>query len=300
MGSHLLRRLATSGAEVAALVRAEANLQRLGGHASGVRLMRGDLQKPCSFSRELNAFKPDYVFHLAAYGASYSQREMGPAVNINVLGMVNLLRALKKTTCQKIINIGSGLEYGSVEGEITEGLPPSPVCIYGSTKAAATLVAHQLARQYGMGIVTLRPFAVFGEGEDRTKFFCHVILSLLEGKDVALTGCEQYRDFCYVENIIDGIIAAAENELLQNEILNIASGRSHPLKHYVELIFKHCPGSSRPLYGAIPYRPDEIWQQRPSIDKIKSLLAWEPRVSLEEGINKTVNWYRERGPRDPF
>ena len=293
IGSHLLKRLLSCGADTAALVRKSADLWRLGDYCRNVRLIKGDLRDPHSFSREIAAFKPEYVFHLAAYGANYMHQDIMSAVSVNTVGIVNLIQAIKNIPCRKLINVGSGLEYGKIEGAITEDTVPRPAGVYGSTKAAATLIAHQMASENNIGIVTLRPFAVFGEAEDRTKFFCHVILSLLENKDVALTGCEQHRDFCYVENTIDGIMLAAKSDHVDNEIFNIAGGASYPLKHYVELIFKYTKSNRRPLYGAIPYRKNEIWYPLPRTSKIKSLLTWEPRVPLEEGIKKTIEWYKK-------
>jgi nucleoside-diphosphate-sugar epimerase len=142
-------------------------------------------------------------------------------------------------------------------------------------------------------MVTLRPFGIFGEGEEPHKLFCHIILNVLQNKDVDLTPCEQFRDYCYIGNIIDGLILAAQNKRIHNEIFNIGSGEGYPLKYHVELIFKHLKTDRKPNFGALSYREDERLNPQPAINKIKSKLFWEPEISLEEGIIRTINWYRQ-------
>ena len=117
-------------------------------------------------------------------------------------------------------------------------------------------------------------------------------MRVLQNKEVNLTLCNQLRDYCYIENIIDACILAVENTTVQNDIFNIGSGTIHPLKYYVELLFKHLNTNSRPNYGAISSRANERWIPEADVHKIKESLSWEPRINIEEGIIKTINWYK--------
>jgi nucleoside-diphosphate-sugar epimerase len=188
--------------------------------------------------------------------------------------------------------MGSCAEYGDRKDFMSETMYLEPVSIYGSTKACSTILAHQIAKENNISIATIRPFGVFGEAEERHKVFCHIILTALEGKDVPLTLCEQYRDYCYVENIIDALILAAKSSAVKSEIFNAGSGVSYPLKHYVNLIFKYLDIDRKPIYGAVPYRKNEIWGPKPDISKVKSMLHWKPRIDLEQGIKRTVQWFK--------
>ncbi|MED2955824.1 NAD(P)-dependent oxidoreductase, partial [Bacillus thuringiensis] len=235
---------------------------------------------------------PDYIFHLAAYGVNSAHTDYMHAIETNIIGTCNIIQAAKLVNCKKIINFGSSSEYGNKMEPIHENMLLTPVDIYGSTKAAATILAHQIASENSINLITLRPFGIFGESEEPHKIFSYIILQVLQNKDVNLTFCNQLRDYCYIENIIDACILAVENTTVQNEIFNIGSGTIYPLKHYVELLFKHLKTNSRPNYGAIPSRTNERWVPEADVQKIKNSLSWEPRINIEEGIIKTVNWYK--------
>lgn len=117
-------------------------------------------------------------------------------------------------------------------------------------------------------------------------------MSILEDKEVRLTSCEQLRDYCYIENIIDGLILSAKSKLKCN-IFNIAHGSLFPLKYYVDMIFKHMKTNRIPLYGTLESRKNEMWSPAADISKIQNELGWSPRIGLEDGIIKTIKWYEE-------
>jgi nucleoside-diphosphate-sugar epimerase len=123
--------------------------------------------------------KPDYVFHMSAYGVDSRQKDWFVAAETNILGIVNLMNILKQTGCEKFLNIGSCMEYGDKKEIIREDATLEPFNIYGSTKAAATIMAHQLAAENGIDIVTLRAFGIFGENEGSHKFFPHILCRCL-------------------------------------------------------------------------------------------------------------------------
>ena len=292
IGSHLTKRLLQEGAKVSVIDRTFANTWRIKDEVSQIDLYAVDIADSVVLDKYIKAAKPDYFFHLAAYGVDSAQKEYSTAARVNIMGTINILNSLKDIGCEKFINMGSCAEYGDQKEVMNEAMCPQPVSIYGSTKASATILAHQIAAEIGMDIVTLRPFGIFGEGEERHKIFSHIILSILEDEDVNLTLCEQHRDYCYVENIIDGLIMAATSKNVKNEIFNIGNGISYPLKHYVNLIFKNINTQKKPNYGAVPYRKNEMWNPRPDISKIKTMLNWNPRINLEDGLINTINWFK--------
>jgi nucleoside-diphosphate-sugar epimerase len=183
------------------------------------------------------------------------------------------------------------MQYGNKLMPIKETEHYSPSNIYGSTKGAAKIIAHQIANENNIDIATIIPFGVFGEGEGSHKFFPHVILSVLGGKSIELSPCEQYRDYCYIDNIIDGFMMAAANENVKNEIFNIGSGEVHQLKHFVNLTVEAMKCKSDIKYGAVEYRKNDLWSPQPDISKITEVLGWSPKVSLSEGIDRTIEWF---------
>lgn len=292
IGSHLIKRLILEDCKIFILERKNSNPWRIENILNNVKVLEADISSYEEVNKCIENTKPEFVFHLAAYGVDSSKKEYVKAVNTNILGIVNLLSALKKIECKKVVTLGTCAEYGHRTEVMKEDMRLMPVSVYGSTKACSTILAHQIASENNISIVTLRPFGIFGEGEATHKIFTHIILSILKNEDVKLTKCEQYRDYCYVENIVDGILLAAKNNNVKNDIFNIATGEAHKLKFYVELILKHINTSKRPLYGAVPYRKNEMWAPRADVRKIKEVLNWEPKVSLEDGIIRTINWYK--------
>ena len=293
IGSHLVRRLLQEKAQVAVLVRETSNPWRVNDLLKDIRVFIANIQDTMSVLNVVLEYSPDYIFHLAAYGVISSQTSFKDALQINVLGTVNIVNAAKEAGCEKMINLGSSSEYGDKGTPIHEEMVLAPVDIYGSTKAAATLIAHQIAQETSTPIVTLRPFGIFGEMEDTHKLFGYIIKSLVSNQEVKLTSCEQFRDYCYVGNLIDGMVLAALEPSVKNEIFNIGSGQAFPLKHFVTLIFNNIQTHQKPQYGAIADRINERNCPLPDINKIKKRLDWKPEITLEEGIIKTINWYKQ-------
>jgi nucleoside-diphosphate-sugar epimerase len=292
IGSHLVKRMVLEGANVTIIVRESADLWRIVDQLSDIHVIKGDLKDDELVSKTVTTAMPHYVFHLAAYGVDFRQQDYIEAAKSNILGTINLLNAIRKIGgCSKFLYAGTSMQYGNKEGLITEEMKLEPANIYGSTKASATLIAHQIAAENNIGIITLIPFGVFGENEGSHKFFPHIILSILDQKDVDLTKCEQYRDYCYIENIVDGFLLAALDTKHTNDIFNIGSGKINQLKYYVDLIFKYINTSCKPNYGAIEYRKNDLWRPQPDVSKLMEGLGWQPRISLEDGLQRTIDWY---------
>lgn len=296
IGSHLVARMLQENANVYAFIKSESDIWRLKEVINDLRVFHVDLRNPKEINKHLLQVKPDYVFHTAAYGVDSRQNNPFAAAETNIMGTLNLIESIAGVGCAKFINIGSGAEYGRKSGLIREESPLDPVNIYGSTKAAATIIAHQLARRYSLDIVTLRAFSIFGEKEAGYRFFPYIILSLIKNKEPNLTGCIQYRDYSYVKNLIGGLILAATSDL-KNEILNFASGAVHQLKYYVDAIYKLMNPDKKPSFGAALYRANELWKVEPDISRIRELLNWEPKISFFEGLEETICWYQQNAKR---
>ncbi|AHA75651.1 NAD-dependent epimerase/dehydratase family protein [Bacillus thuringiensis] len=292
IGSHLVKRLLKEGAHVFILAREHANLWRLKKVLKNIQVWNGDIINAVEVQTIVKQIQPDYVFHLAADTEHSLQDNSISKIKTNIIGTTNIMEAVRLIGCKKVINLGSSSEYGVTINTINENTPLNPQEIYGITKAAATQIAHHIAERSKINIVTLRPFNIFGEGASSKNLFTYIILQLIRDKEVHLTHCTQTRDYCYIENIVTGLILAATNTGIKNEIFNIGSGETHPLKFFVEKIFQHFNSQRKPLYGHIPYSLQERLEVTSDVQKIKNKLNWKVVVSLEEGIKNTINWYK--------
>lgn len=293
LGSHIVERMISQNADLSVIVRESSDLWRIEEHIKGIRIFNADMQDFTAIYECVKTIRPDVIFHMAAYGVDSRQKDVFTAIYSNLLGTVNILVSAGKAGCPRLINSGTSMQYGNKEGKVDEDASYNPNNIYGSTKAASTIMAHQLAADLGIGIVTIIPFGVFGEKEGSYKFFPHVILSALNNREINLTSCEQYRDYCYVENIIDGFLIAAQAQQIKSEIFNIGNGFTQPLKYYVDLIIKEVNSAAKINYGVLEQRKNDLWNPLPNVGKINGTLGWKPKISIEDGIRSTVRWYKE-------
>lgn len=292
IGSHMVQRMVRENADVSILTRETSDLWRIDEVLKDICIYKVDLRDAELVDKYVKQVKPEYVFHMGAYGVDARQRGVLEAVNTNIVGTINLLTSSASAGCRKFINTGSCAEYGDKTEIISEDATLCPLSIYGSTKASAVIIAHQMAHDRDIDIITLRSFGVFGENEGSHKFFPYLILSALKNREVNLTLCEQYRDYCYIENIMDAFVLAAQNQSVRNELYNIGSGVVHKMKHFVDLVYSHMGVAKKPNYGAVPYRENEMWRQQADVNKIKKELGWEPKIGLEEGVIRTIDWFR--------
>ncbi len=289
LGYHLIKKLFQLNFDIHVLDLPNCSTKRISPFMSKIKLYHQDIthtEKVFSLVREIN---PEYAFHLAGYGVNSEDNDAANAIIVNVLGGANIVKALVGTDCKKLVNIGSSAEYGNREDKFDETLRPSG--IYGSSKAAATIIMHQIARCSGLGIVTLRPFNIYGEWDEPHKLFCYVILNLLQGKDIYLTPCEQERDYVYAGDVVNAMLMAAESELSDN-IMDISTGNPKKLKYYVDLITEASGRKCNINYGAYDYRENEVFKHVGNAEKTKELWGWSPNTKPETEIINVLNWFK--------
>lgn len=219
IGSHLITRL-YKDCEVAVFTRKNSNPWRLKNGLSQIHQFTGDISNYSDIENTMKQFQPHVIFHFAAYGVNSRKDNYLEAIQVNIQGTANLIfSAQYSKNLEKVINIGSSSEYGESNEAIHEEMMLKPLDLYGSTKASATLIAHQLASQLGINLITFRPFNLFGESEESHKLFSYVIQQILQNNEVLLTPCEQLRDYCYIQNVIDAFLLAVVNPKLRMRFL---------------------------------------------------------------------------------
>jgi len=137
----------------------------------------------------------------------------------------------------------------------------------------------------------VRPSVVYGPAQDFQMFVPSLIRSCLEKKDFDMTSGEQTRDFVFVEDLIEGMLIAAQAPLDKGEIINLGSGKEIPMKEVAVAVNEMMGSPMRLRFGAIPLRDNEIMRYRLDVARAKARLAWEPKVDLKQGLTKTIDWY---------
>jgi UDP-glucose 4-epimerase len=284
IGSHLCRRLRRDGAEVHAISRAQ--------HASdgnGLYWWQVDLAEAEEIQKLVRTIKPDVIFHLASHVAGARELDLViPTFRSNLMSTVNLLTAISEMGCRRIVLAGSMEEP---ELESAQAIPSSP---YAAAKWASSAYARMFHALYQLPVVILRVFMVYGPGQwDVRKLIPYVILSLLRGEAPKLTSGERQIDWVYVEDVIEGLLAAARSPHVEGYTIDIGSGELVPIQTIVEHLVCLINPQIQPLFGTVPNRPLEQIRVA-NTENAAALMGWEPVTSLEDGLKRTVDWYAQR------
>jgi dTDP-glucose 4,6-dehydratase len=232
----------------------------------------------------VNEARPDVVFHLAAVGATDPGVEATRALMVNAGGTVNLLQAVRKSDVDRVVLAGTSYEYGArgATGRL------DPFNAYSASKVAAWAFGHMYWRAYGLPVVIVRPFQVYGPGQPDKALIPSAIRAALSGEDFPMTGGEQVRDFIFAEDIADGMIAAAEAAGIAGKSLDLGTGIGTSVRSVVDRIWTlaDAEGSMRP--GALPYRSNAAMDLVADADKTTQLTGWYATTALAEGLQVTM------------
>jgi UDP-glucose 4-epimerase len=282
IGTALCRRLRRSGTEVHGVSR---RLRR----GEEVRWWTGDLGMPEDARKILLEVRPEVVFHLASHvSGDRDVRSVEPTVRDNLLSTVNVLTASIAAGVRRVVLTGSMEECYPTRGE---AVPASP---YAAAKTAAATYAQLFQALYGLSVVNLRVFMVYGPGQqDLTKLIPYVTVSLLRGESPRLGSGLRNVDWIYVDDVVEAITAAAAAKEVDGANLDIGSGRLVEIRRVIEDLTQLLDGPGRPLFGAVPDRPRE-GERVAELAPARQLLGWAPRTTLHDGLAQTVAWFRER------
>ena len=250
-----------------------------------------------SNKKELNALirkiRPEKIFHLAGYlSTSLTFDNTDKCIRNNIQATVNLIHALESVPYDAFIYIGSYEEYSGnkIPFKETDGL--YPISPYAVSKASAEMFCKAYQRLFGFPITLVRLALTYGPGQQEDGLLAYVIKSCLAKTPPELTGGEQKRELIYVSDVVDALQKIALNEKLHGEIINVGTGVEHSLRDVVNLALKLMQSGITPKWGVVPYRKHEIWSMLGSTAKARRVLNWKPKVSLSEGLAKTISSYK--------
>lgn len=294
VGSHLARRLVAALVPVHILARPTSDTWRIKDILPNIKIHTGDLRSSAELEKILLAIKPKGIFHLAV--SNMFSGVMAPNQDIvadNLLGTINLIDAAGKVDYDFFINTGSFLEYGVRNGPVKESDQPEPPELYSITKLAAEQYARLMAKSGHKPIITLRLFTPYGPAVQKGRLTYEIISKALGNEDINLSSPNISRDFIYVQDVVSAYLASSERAKdFLGETFNIGSGTSTTIGELVDLVFKITESKSVLKWGAhhgAAY-DSEIWQA--DISKARKSLSWEPKYSLEKGIEETIEWFK--------
>lgn len=256
------------------------------------RVVVGDVQDYQSLIEALKGV--DVAFHLAAITLIPETRaKTFNTFATNALGTLNFLMAAKAQNVPKIVYVSTCHVYGKQEKlPIDEDTAPKPIDIYSASKLSGESLALSFAEMHGMDISISRAFNHYGPYQRPDFLVPSIILRLLRGEKLAMGNPTPTRDFSYVEDIVRGYALLAEKGR-SSEIYHFSSGEERSVQEIVETIMK-ISGVKSEVYWNPKARRVDIPRSVGDSSKARKELGWKPRIDFEDGMKKTVAWYRSQ------
>ena len=258
-----------------------------------LRLIEADILDYKTLSASMRGV--DIVFHLAAQpGVRFSAKNPWKTNKVNVEGTLTVLLSAKENDVKKVVFVSSSSVYG-----VSRYLPwdeehsTSPISVYGASKLAAEKYCQTFYRSHGLPIVILRYHTVYGPRQRPDMAVRLFAEALGQGRPPVIYGDgKQTRDFTYVSDVVDGTILAAESEKSVGEIFNLGGGNRVTVERVFE-IMKKVMGKDDvvPIYEES--KLGDVPDTYASIEKAKSILWYEPRTSIEDGLKSFIAWFKQ-------
>ncbi len=300
IGSELVKQLVQNRAEVTVLDDFSSGLRE---NLRGLRaiVMYGDIRDE-DFVRKV-VRDQEVIFHLAArpfIPSCYSRPK--EFFEINAVGTLNLLLAVRDYDPEIFVNVSSSEVYGTAQYvPMDEKHPTFPHSTYAVSKLAADRLCYTIFKEQNLPIVIVRPFNTYGPKETHPYIVPTIISQFAKGNRLKLGNLNTSRDLTFVSDTVNALLLAGKAKNAIGETINIGTGKDVSIKELLELIAKiiniekyEVELDSRKL------RPHDVEKLVASNKKAKEILAWMPKTSLQEGLKKTVDWFMSNNRQWPW
>jgi len=296
IGSHIAENLVLRGETVKVIDDfSTGKRENIQSFKHGIEMIEADIAEAKNLAEILRG--ADYVIHQAAI-PSVPKSILDPARShhANVNGTLNLLLACRKAGVKRFVYASSSSLYGdSPTLPKHEGMSPNPLSPYGAQKLFGEIYSQVFTKAYGFETVSLRYFNVFGPRQDSTSQYSGVLAlfipAVLQRRRPTIYGDGlQSRDFTYVQNVVEANLLACKAPGVQGQTFNVACGDRITVNSMLQQINK-ITGNDISAIHAEP-RVGDIKHSQADITRAKEQLGYDPKVSFEEGLRRTIDWYR--------
>ena len=249
-------------------------------------IVHADLRDYHATRRAVHAVRPDFVYHLAAGGTGDPFLAVDAALEQNLYGTLNLLRAAFED------------EFGPNPQQLIVVRTPGEVSAmnpYAASKSAAWQFCSMYARTRGWPIAGVMPFQTYGPGQHERNLVSGAAAAALAGEDFELTAGKQEKDWIYISDVVDGLLAAGSAALPPATSVDLGTGQLTSVAAVVNKIYELVGRGGKPLPGALPSRTGEVQAQAADVDRTRSLIDWESAVPLEAGLARYYDYLLRHG-----
>jgi len=260
-------------------------------YLSKVKYLLLDITKKELIKKKLKSHF-DYIVNLGGY---VNHKEKLKTYRSHYNGSKNLVDFFLNKQIISFVQIGSSVEYGdskSPQNEKINFLSKNLKSTYGRAKLNATNYLLKRNKTHNFPGNVIRFYLVYGPKQDFNRFVPIIIKGCLKNNNFHCSSGIQKRDFLYIDDAIESILKCMQSKNIKGEIFNIGSGKPKKIKKIIHLINNKIK-LGKPLFGKIKMRKDEIKNLYPNISKAKQKINWRPKIKLDEGIIKTINYYKK-------
>ena len=264
-----------------------------------IKLVQGDILDLSHVKSTVNEFKPNIVIHLAAVaGIDTVIKNPVMTMKVNMLGTYNVLEALKDYKIDRFIDFSTSEVFGSyaykVDEQHTTNLAPVGEArwTYSVSKLAGEHLAHSYYKEYGLPVVTVRPFNIYGAGQVGEGAIHQFVIKAINNDQIQIHGDgDQIRSWCYIDDFVNGIMLCLNKKKAIGNSFNIGNPKGTiTILMLAKLIKRIANSKSEIIY--VPKNYVDVELRIPSIEKAKKILGFVPKYDLDEGLEKTIEWYR--------
>ena len=295
IGSHLAEELIRRGERVRIVDSLITGKRQNLAHLEQAEFLEGDLADFEVAQRAVQGV--DYVLHQAAIpSVPRSVQDPITSNRANIDASLNVLVAARDAAVRRVVYAASSSAYGNTPTlPKNETMPTAPLSPYALQKLVAEQYCQMFTALYGLETVSIRYFNVFGPRQDPSSPYSGVISvfirALVDGRRPTIYGDGgQTRDFTYVANVVDGVLRACQAPAASGEVINVATGGRISLNQLFEALNQLTGAGVEPIYADT--RAGDVRDSQADIGKAKQILGYSPVVTFEEGLRRTVDWYR--------
>jgi len=303
IGSHLVETLVSRGCEVKAFVFYNS-FNSWGWLDTLPKQKLKKIEVVCGDVRDYNSVKSaakdvDFIFHLAALiGIPFSYYAPASYIETNINGTLNILQAARELETARVVITSTSEVYGSARYvPIDEKHPLQGQSPYSASKIGADKIAESFHKSFGLPVIIARPFNTYGPRQSARAVIPTIITQLIKGsKQIHIGSVNPTRDFNYVSDICNGFISLAQCEAAIGKEINIGSGRETSIGFIIKKLIEMTNSKARVVSESCRKRPQHSEVERLLCDNtvITDLTDWKPRVSLEDGLLRTLEWFKDK------
>ena len=285
IGYHLAKESLKRGFDVTSISKNNPTKKR---YLKNVNYLTVDISKKTLIKKKINK-DFEYIVNLAGYVDHFDKKK---TFKSHYIGCKNIINHFKNRKIKSFIQIGSSMEYGLAKSPHKENLKCKPLSVYGKAKFLATSYLLNLYKNQKVPVTILRLYQVYGPKQDLNRFIPIVINSCKNNKNFPCSHGKQYRDFLYIDDLIDAIFLTAESLKARGQIINIGYGFPLKIKNIIGKIVNYYK-LGNPQFNMIKLRKEEKMKIYPNLNKAKKLIKWKAKINFSKGLEKTFEYYND-------